>query len=80
MLPVVTFQELKSALEKMEAFLNLFHWEFEKTTTLFDSISPRDIIDASETTAYKAKAYDSLEAEGVIPRGEWQRRAERNAP
>jgi hypothetical protein len=79
LLPVVTFEELRLALEKMEAFLNLFHWEFEKTTMLFEGLAPFDITSTAETTAYKSKAYDFLESEGVVAHGEWRRIAERKS-
>jgi hypothetical protein len=76
-LPVVTFKEIREVLEQIESFLNLFYWEFEKTTMLFDSLPARDITDAAEATTYKARAYDALEAEGTIPKLEWRRRATR---
>jgi len=76
-LPVVTFKEIREVLEQIESFLNLFYWEFEKTTMLFDSLPARDITDPAVATTYKARAYDALEAEGAIPTLEWRRRAGR---
>jgi hypothetical protein len=75
LLPVVTFKEMRCVIELIEAFLNLFFWEFERTTMLFDS-SAHDITGQAEVTVYKARAYDLLEAEGRIPKLEWRRRAE----
>ncbi|MCX6909610.1 MAG: hypothetical protein NTY01_16415 [Verrucomicrobia bacterium] len=75
-LPVVTYNEIRGVMEQIETFLNLFYWEFEKTTLLFDSHSPYEITGQAEETIYKAQAYDLLEAEGAIPKLEWRRRAE----
>jgi hypothetical protein len=74
-LPVVTFNEIRGVLEQIEKFLNLFYWEFEETTVLFDGLPICDITGHAEVTMYKAQAYDLLEAEGVIPKLEWRRRA-----
>jgi len=75
-LPVVTYEEILGVLEKIEAFLNLFCWEFEGTTIFFDTLSAHQITGEAEATIYKARAYDLLEAEGRIPYDEWRRRAE----
>ena len=74
-LPAVTFQEVRSILEQIEAFLNLFYWEFERTTMFFDALPAYDITGHAEVSVHKARAYDLLEAEGVIPKAEWKRRA-----
>ena len=76
-LPVVTFREIREIITLMEEFLNVFYWQFERTTMIFDCLSPYDLSDRMETTVYKAEAYDALEQEGVIPRMEWRKRANR---
>jgi len=76
-LPTVLLGELRLALEQMEEYLNLFHWEFAGTTVGFDSLSSGEIVETALTTAIKSKVYDELEAEGVIPMGEWERRVEK---
>jgi AbiU2 len=76
-LPVIVFTEIRSVMEQIETFLNLFYWEFENTTMFFDSHSAYDITGKAEETMYKAQAYDLLEAEGMIPKLEWRRRAEK---
>lgn len=75
-LPVVTFQEIRTVIERIESFLNLFYWEFERTTMFFDSLPASDLTGAVETTTFKARAYDQLEAESIVPKGEWRARAE----
>ena len=77
-LPVVIFKEIRGVLEQIETFLNLFHWEFENGATMFfDARSIYGITGQAVETIYKAQAYDLLEAEGVIPKEEWRRRAEK---
>ena len=49
-LPSVVLGELKLALEQMEEYLNLFHWEFAKTTVGFDSLSSGEIVETALTT------------------------------
>ncbi len=73
-LPVVPFKEIPGLLVMIEEYLNLFYWEFGRTTMLFDTLAPHEIIALAEITAIKAKAYDQLESEGVIPKSEWRRR------
>jgi hypothetical protein len=73
-LPVVVFKEIPSLLSIIEEYLNLFYWEFGQTTMLFDTLSPHEIVALAEITAFKAKAYDELEGEGLIPKSEWRRR------
>jgi hypothetical protein len=75
-LQTVFFSELKLALEQMEEFINLFHWEFAKTTLLIQASSV-DFIEPALVTACKAKAYDELEASQLIAFNEWQRRLEK---
>lgn len=75
-LPVVTFREIFSVLQKIEAFLNLFYWEFERTTMFFDALPAYDLTGPAENTVFKARAYDQLEAENLVPKGEWRTRAE----
>ena len=69
-LPVVTFTEIRTVVELIEEYLNLFLWEFEQTTMFFD-LGVCDITDAAEKTALKAQAYDKLEESGTIPPGQW---------
>ena len=76
-LPDVVFTEIRSVMEQIEAFLNLFYWEFENTTMFFDSHSARDITGKADETMYKVQAYDLLEAEGAFPESEWRVRAEK---
>jgi AbiU2 len=76
-LPTVFYKEFKLALEQMEEFLNLFHWEFAKTTVGFDALSSGEIFEAALVTACKAKVYDELESENKISFGEWERRVEK---
>jgi len=73
-LPAVTFKEIRELLEQIEAFLNLFYWEFGEITMDFNALLAYDITEKAEVTTYKARAYDLLEAEGVIPKWEWKRR------
>jgi len=76
-LPSVTFKEIRGVLEQIEAFLNLFYREFGDTSIDFDLVEANDITDDAEVTTDKARAYDLLESEGVIPKLEWQRRREK---
>ena len=64
-------------MEQIEAFLNLYFWEFERTTMLFDALSTSEVTSPAEVTVYKAQAYDLLESEGKIPKLEWLRRTKR---
>ena len=75
-LPVVTFREIREVIERIESFLNLFYWEFERTTMFFNSLPAYDLTGHAETTTLKARAYNQLEAENMIPKGEWRTRAE----
>jgi hypothetical protein len=72
-LPVVQFSALKNVLEMIEKYLNLFFWEFERTTMSFDMIVTDNITGKAEVTAIKAQVYDLLEQNGTIPRSEWRR-------
>jgi hypothetical protein len=76
-LPEVLLSEIKTALEQMEDFLNLFHMEFAKTFVGFDSLSSGMIVESAFVTACKAKVYDELESENKISFGEWERRVEK---
>jgi len=76
-LPEVLLSEIKTALEQMENFLNLFEWEFAKTTVGFDGLSSGMIVEPAFVTACKAKVYDELESENQISFGEWKRRVEK---
>jgi hypothetical protein len=75
--PEVFLSEIKTALEQMEDFLNLFHMEFAGTTVGFDSLSSGMIVESAFVTACKAKVYDELESENKISFGEWERRVEK---
>jgi len=59
-LPTVTFNDIRKVVEKIEALLNLFYWEFENTTMFFDTLPATDLTGKMEATAYKAHAYDLL--------------------
>jgi AbiU2 len=72
-LPVVQFGAFKTVLEMIERHLNLFFWEFEKTTMVFKMLSTDNITGKAEMTAIKAHVYDLLEQNGTIPRSEWRR-------
>jgi hypothetical protein len=76
-LPTVLLKEFQLALEQMEEFLNLFHWEFAKTTVGYDSLSSGEIFETALVTACKSKVYDELEGEKIISFGEWRRRIEK---
>lgn len=76
-LPTILLKEIRTALEQMENFLNLFHGEFAKTSVDFGSLSSDEIYARALETAIKAKVYDDLEAEGKIPFGEWDQRVEK---
>ncbi|HEY5910601.1 MAG TPA: hypothetical protein VJA21_08365 [Verrucomicrobiae bacterium] len=73
-LPSVTFREIRRILEQIEAFLNLFERHFENSETLFTELPAREITGRCEATVLKALAYDRLEADGTISKGEWKRR------
>lgn len=69
-LPVVTFTEIRTVVELIEAHLNLFYWEFEQTTMFLD-LGVCDITDTAEKTVLKARVYDLLESNGTIPFDQW---------
>jgi hypothetical protein len=73
-LPKVTFTEIKEQIERIESLLNLIFREFSDTTMFFDTLTASDITGRAEVTVRKAKTYDILEAEGVIPRLTWRKR------
>jgi hypothetical protein len=75
--PTVLFKDIRSTLETMEVFLNLFHWEFARTTVGYDSLSSGMLIENALMTAIKSKVYDELETEKIIPLGEWERRVDK---
>jgi NTP pyrophosphatase (non-canonical NTP hydrolase) len=72
-LPKVTVAEIRVLIEMIESYLNLFFWEFEQTTMMFDMLPGRDITGAAEVSAIKAHVYDLLERNGTIPHGEWRK-------
>jgi len=76
-LPIVTFKEIRDIITQMQDLLNEFDGEFGNHAMFFDSLSRQEATGKAEVTALKAKAYDQLESEGVIPHGEWRNRAKR---
>jgi NTP pyrophosphatase (non-canonical NTP hydrolase) len=72
-LPKVTVAEIRALIEMIESYLNLFFWEFEQTTMMFDMLPGLDITGAAKVTAIKAHVYDLLERNGRIPHGEWRK-------
>jgi hypothetical protein len=73
LLPKVTVADIRSLIEMIESYLNLFFWEFEQTTMIFDMLPGKDITGAAELSAIKAHVYDLLERTGTIPHGEWRK-------
>jgi hypothetical protein len=73
-LPEVLLSDIKSTLEHMEGFLNLLQWEFANAEVGYDSLSSGQIIAPAIETTIKAKVYDELEAEKLIPLYEWEKR------
>jgi AbiU2 len=73
-LPKVTVAEIRSLIEMIESYLNLFFREFQQTTMRFDLISGQDITGVAEVSALKAHAYDMFERDGTIPKHEWRKR------
>ena len=73
LLPEVKLILFRTVLESIERYLNLFFWEFEQTTMMFDMLSVHEITGKAEVTALKARAYDLLREKGTIPPGEWRR-------
>jgi len=61
-LPEVRLAEIRSLIEMTEGFLNLFFWEFEQSTMLFDMLPGHEITGAAEVSALKAHAYEILES------------------
>jgi hypothetical protein len=72
-LPKVSLADIGALVEMLEKYLNLFFWEFQQTTMLFDMLPAHDITRVAEATAMKAKAYDALEDGGAIPRNDWRK-------
>lgn len=70
----VFFSELKSALEQMEKFLNLFHLEFRRIEHSYEDLPCDEITAQAFTTACKSKVFDELEVEGIIKSGELEHR------
>lgn len=72
-LPEVKLISFKTVLESIEGYLNLFFWEFEQTTMMFDMMSAHEITGKAEVTALKARAYNILRGKGTIAPGEWRK-------
>ena len=72
LLPKVTVAEIRAFIEMIESYLNLFFWEFDRRTMMFDMLSGQDITGTAEVSAIKAHVYDLLESNGTIPHGEWR--------
>lgn len=70
LLPPVTPRALKSILEQMEAFMNLFYSEFMHTSVSYDELEPDTIVGHTQLTIKKAQAYDWLESQQKIPSGQ----------
>jgi len=72
-LPEVKLIAFRTVLESIERYLNLFFWEFEQTTMMFDMMSAQEITGKAEVAVLKARAYDLLVETGTIAAGEWRR-------
>jgi len=72
-LPKVTFRQINEVIVKIHSLLSLFYAEFENTSMLFD-MANSNLAGLAWIVALKIKAYDQLEAEGLIPKLEWLRR------
>ena len=70
-LPMVLFSELRSVMEKLEDYINLYSEEFGQTKIAFEYIRGHDLTGKAEVTVLKACAYDKLELAGTIPFNEW---------
>ena len=70
LLPTVKFKEIKTLLNRIDEFINLFHAEFEDSSFLFDIIQ-NEITGVAEINMWKAFAYDQLEKNGMVPKLEW---------
>ncbi len=76
-LPKIKFRQLKSAMEQMEKFLNLFHWEFQNIEHSYEDLPCGEFTMQAFTTACKSKVFDEMEAEGIIKLGELERRMDK---
>jgi AbiU2 len=72
-LPEVKLIVFRAVLESIERYLNLFFWEFEQTTMMFDMLSAHEITGKAEVTVLKARACDVLRKRGIIDESEWRR-------
>ena len=72
-LPTVLFSSLRSVIEKLEDYVNLYSEEFAQTRIAFEYIQGHDLTGKAEVTVLKARAYDKLELAGIIPFNEWIR-------
>jgi hypothetical protein len=72
-LPEVKLVVFRTVLESIERYLNLFFWEFEQTTMMFDMMSSHEITGKAEVAALKARTYDLLCEKGTVAPGEWRR-------
>jgi hypothetical protein len=65
--------KIRILIETIERYLNLFFWEFERTTMMFDMLPGHDITGPAEVTAFKARTYDVFDENGTIPHNEWRK-------
>jgi hypothetical protein len=72
-LPQVRVAEIKVLIEMIEKCLNLFFWEFERSTMMFDTLPGYGMTGAAEVSAFKALTYDLFEQNGTIPHNEWRK-------
>lgn len=72
-LPTVTFAQLRTLIEMIEAFVNQFNFRYQKVTTVFKILPADDVTAEFETIIAKAITYDRLEESGSIPMLEWMR-------
>ncbi len=72
MLPVVTFQQLRGAIDRIEAIVNMVTRKVCQTTIMFDVLSHREITAVAEATVAKAAVYDALVEKGVVERRMWR--------
>ncbi len=67
-LPTVTFAEIRSLIEAVEAWLNQFNWYYQESTTLFRIISGEEATGSVEATVAKAIVYERLAKDNIAQR------------
>ncbi len=73
----VVFRQLKSALQQMEKFLNLFNWEFQQMPHDYENLPCDEITMQAFETACKSKVFDEMVEEDLIMSGEVERRMDK---